>query len=82
MGLDLHRRTPDPCTYEPGAPKKAYRVPRVSPGSLQIRSGPWQGPGTRRTPARVGVWCLHVSIPCPTLPAQVETRCCRVACGP
>jgi hypothetical protein len=82
MGPDLRRGTPDPCTYGSEAPKRACRFPRVSPRSLRVRSGPWQGPGTRRTPTWVGVRWRHMSRLCLTLPAQAETRCCRVACGP
>jgi hypothetical protein len=50
LGPDLCKGTPDPCTYKSGAPKKACRVPRVGPRSLRVRSGPWHGPGTGRTP--------------------------------
>ena len=53
-----------------------------APGSPPVRSGSWQGPGTRRTPTWVEVRCRHVSRPCPTLPAQAKASCCRVACGP
>jgi hypothetical protein len=38
-----------------------------SPGRPQH----WQGPGTGRTPAKVGVQCWHVSRPCPALPNAV-----------
>jgi hypothetical protein len=51
LGPDLHRGTPNPCTYKSGAPKKACRVPRVGPRSLRVRSGPWRGPGMGKTPA-------------------------------
>jgi hypothetical protein len=31
LGLDLHRRTPDPYAYNSGAPKKARRAPWEDP---------------------------------------------------
>jgi hypothetical protein len=40
----------DLCEYKSGAPKKACRVPRGGPRSRRVRFGPWQGPGTGRTP--------------------------------
>jgi hypothetical protein len=38
-----------------------------SPGRPQH----WKGPGTGRTPAKVGVRCWHVSRSCPALPSAV-----------
>jgi hypothetical protein len=57
-------------------------LPRRHVGSPRVRSRPWQGLGTERTPAQARVRCRHVSRPCPTLPAQAETRRGRMACGP
>jgi hypothetical protein len=74
--------TPDPCTNGSGAPRRTCRVPRISSRFPPVRFGSWQGPGTRRTPAWVGVRCRHVSRPYPTLLAQARARCCRVVCGP
>jgi hypothetical protein len=79
IGPDLRGRTPDPCTNGSGAPKRACWVPRVSPRSLRVGTGPWQGSGTWETPARIGVWCRHVSTSRVGLPAEAEPRCCRLA---
>jgi hypothetical protein len=45
-------------------------LPMRHAGSPRVRSGPWQGPGTERTPALARVRCRHVSRPCPTLPLR------------
>jgi hypothetical protein len=79
IGPDLHGRTPDPSTNGSGAPKRACRVPRVSPRSLRVGTGPWQGSETWKTPARIGVRCRHVSISRVGLPAQAEPYYCRLA---
>jgi hypothetical protein len=90
LGLDLHGGTPDPYTHNPDprlrpdTPKKACRVPQMGPRSLQVRSGPQQGPetgdpGMSKGPMLTRVRALSCAL---VLPAQAETRCCRVACGP
>jgi hypothetical protein len=57
---DPHRRTPDPYIHTSPEP----------PGKSELQ----QGPGTRRTLVCAGVRRWHVCGPCPTLPAQTETR--------
>jgi hypothetical protein len=79
IGPNLRGRAPDPCTNGFGAPKRACRVPRVSPRSLKVGTGPWQGFGTWKTPTRIGVRCRHVSDSRVGLLAQAESRCCRLA---
>jgi hypothetical protein len=62
---DPRRKTPDPRreTYQSKTPRRYVG----SPGRPQH----WQGPGTGRTPTKVGVRCWHVSRPCRALPTAV-----------
>jgi hypothetical protein len=69
IGSDLRGRTPDLCTNGSRAPNRACRAPRVSPRSLRVGTGPWQGSETWETAARIGVRCRHVSTSRVGLPA-------------
>jgi hypothetical protein len=74
LGLDLHRRTPDPHAYKSRAPKKAHRVPWEGPSPplskvrALARSRDEKGPGMSRGPV---LTCVQ-ALPC-------APRCCRVA---
>jgi hypothetical protein len=94
VGPDPHRKVPDPRTYGPdlrirsrtstGVPGPLERVPNPpvqGPGHSQQCPGipgqrihrPWSRSGGAPEPTRV--WTIPRTLP---LPAQAETRCCRV----
>jgi hypothetical protein len=57
LGPDLHRGTPDPCTYKSGAPKKACRVPLSKVRTL-AKSQDRGDPGLSKGPVLTRVQAL------------------------
>ena len=85
--LQIHAVGPDLLRGKHRTPYMTGGPPRVIPYPSEWgpdRSPP--GPGILgqgiSDPALERVRCWHVSRACTGLPAQAETRCCRVACGP
>jgi hypothetical protein len=57
LGPDLHRGTPDPCEYEPGAPVETCQVPLSEVRALAgFQDG--EDPGTRKGPVPTRVQAL------------------------
>jgi hypothetical protein len=92
---DPHGKVSDPCIYRPGlrvrsrTPTGANRTPRMGSGPLYVGSGPLKAGSrdsrtenaqalikARRGPEPARVQTLSYTR---LLPAQAETRCCRVA---